>query len=195
MNFLAHIYLSGDNDLIKIGNFMADGIRGKHFETFPMEIQKGIVLHRAIDTFTDAHPVFRTSTKKLHKRYHHYAGVIVDVFYDHFLSKNWTNYSNEDLDDYIQRFYKSLNDNTAILTEKTIYLMPYMIEQNWLLSYQTVNGIDTILTQMDSRTKNKSKMRFASEELQESYLEFEKEFTVFFEDLRAHANEKLISLQ
>jgi acyl carrier protein phosphodiesterase len=195
MNFLAHIYLSGDNDLIKIGNFMADGIRGKQFETFPMEIQKGIALHRAIDTFTDAHPVFRTSTKKLHKRYHHYAGVIVDVFYDHFLSKNWTNYSNEGLDDYIQRFYQSLNDNTAILTEKTIYLMPYMIEQNWLLSYQTVNGIDTILTQMDSRTKNKSKMRFASEELQESYLEFEKEFTVFFEDLRAHANEKLISLQ
>jgi len=74
-------------------------------------------------------------------------------------------------------------------------LMPYMIEQNWLLSYQTVNGIDNILTQMDSRTKNKSKMRFASEELQESYLEFEKEFTIFFEDLRAHANEKLISLQ
>jgi acyl carrier protein phosphodiesterase len=194
MNFLAHIYLSGDNDLIKIGNFMADGIRGKHFETFPMEIQKGIILHRAIDTFTDAHPVFRTSTKKLHQRYHHYAGVIVDVFYDHFLSKNWANYSNENLDDYIQRFYRTLNDNRKILTEKTIYLMPYMIKQNWLLSYQTVEGIDSILTQMDSRTKNQSKMRFASEELQESYLEFEQEFTVFFEDLRVHAREKLITL-
>ncbi|MFQ3173886.1 MAG: acyl carrier protein phosphodiesterase [Flavobacterium sp.] len=194
MNFLAHIYLSGDNDLIKIGNFMADGIRGKHYETFPIEIQKGIILHRAIDTFTDAHPVFRTSTKKLHQRYHHYAGVIVDVFYDHFLSKNWANYSNENLDDYIQRFYRTLNDNREILTEKTIYLMPYMIKQNWLLSYQTVEGIDSILTQMDSRTKNQSKMRFASEELQESYLEFEQEFTVFFEDLRVHAREKLITL-
>jgi acyl carrier protein phosphodiesterase len=194
MNFLAHIYLSGDNDLIKIGNFMADGIRGKHYETFPIEIQKGIILHRAIDTFTDAHPVFRTSTKKLHQRYHHYAGVIVDVFYDHFLSKNWANYSNENLDEYIQRFYRTLNDNKEILTEKTIYLMPYMIKQNWLLSYQTVKGIDSILTQMDSRTKNQSKMRFASEELQESYLEFEQEFTVFFEDLRVHAREKLITL-
>jgi acyl carrier protein phosphodiesterase len=159
-----------------------------------MEIQKGIILHRAIDTFTDAHPVFRTSTKKLHQRYHHYAGVIVDVFYDHFLSKNWANYSNENLDDYIQRFYRTLNDNREILTEKTIYLMPYMIKQNWLLSYQTVEGIDSILTQMDSRTKNQSKMRFASEELQESYLEFEQEFTVFFEDLRVHAREKLITL-
>jgi acyl carrier protein phosphodiesterase len=191
MNFLAHIYLSGDNDLMKIGNFMADGIRGKHFETFPIEIQKGIILHRAIDTFTDAHPVFRTSTKKLHNRYHHYSGVIVDVFYDHFLSKNWTRYSDENLDDYIQRFYQTLGDNREVLTEKTIYLMPYMIKQNWLLSYQTVSGIDTILTQMDSRTKNKSKMRFASEELQESYLEFEQEFTIFFEDLRAHVHQHL----
>ena len=95
MNFLAHIYLSGDNDLIKIGNFMADGIRGKQFENYHPEIQKGIILHRFIDTFTDAHPVFRQSTKKLHENYHHYAGVIVDVFYDHFLAKNWNLYSDE----------------------------------------------------------------------------------------------------
>jgi acyl carrier protein phosphodiesterase len=195
MNFLAHIYLSGDNDLIKIGNFMADGIRGKHFETFPMEIQKGIILHRAIDTFTDAHPVFRQSTKKLHSRYHHYAGVIVDVFYDHFLAKNWSIYSNENLEEYIQFFYKSLEDNTPILTERTIGIMPYMFQQNWLSSYQTIEGINTILTQMDSRTKNKSKMRFATDELKEFYTEFEQDFTAFFEDLREHANEKLISLR
>ncbi|WP_369754004.1 ACP phosphodiesterase [Flavobacterium sp. WC2409] len=194
MNFLAHIYLSGDNDLIKIGNFMADGIRGKHFETFPLDVQKGIVLHRAIDTFTDAHPVFRQSTKKLHKRYHHYAGVIVDVFYDHFLAKNWTTYSDENLEEYIQRFYQSLNDNKPVLTEKTIGLMPYMIKQNWLLSYQTVAGINQILTQMDSRTKNESQMRFATEELQEFYVDFEQEFTDFFEDLRAHVIQKLTTL-
>ncbi|HSN48975.1 MAG TPA: hypothetical protein VLR29_09455, partial [Flavobacterium sp.] len=73
MNFLAHIYLSGDNDLIKIGNFMADGIHGKHFDAFPPEIQKGIILHRSIDTFTDAHPIFRQSTRRLHANYHHYS--------------------------------------------------------------------------------------------------------------------------
>ncbi|WP_367770487.1 acyl carrier protein phosphodiesterase [Flavobacterium sp. WC2421] len=194
MNFLAHIYLSGDNDLIKIGNFMADGIRGKHFETFPLDVQKGIVLHRAIDTFTDAHPVFRQSTKKLHKRYHHYAGVIVDVFYDHFLSKNWNNYSNESLENFVQRFYQSLDDNRSILTERTIGLMPYMVKQNWLSSYQTVEGINQILTQMDSRTKNKSKMRFATDELLEFYVDFEQEFTDFFEDLRAHVIQKLTTL-
>ena len=66
---------------------MADSIRGKHYEHLPTDIQKGIVLHRAIDTYTDIHPVFRQSTKRLHERYHHYSGVIVDVFYDHFLAK------------------------------------------------------------------------------------------------------------
>lgn len=194
MNFLAHIYLSGDNDLIKIGNFMADGIRGKHFENFPLEVQKGIKLHRAIDTFTDAHPVFRESTKKLHERYHHYAGVIVDVFYDHFLAKNWYKYSDEDLATYIQRFYQSLEDNKTILTEKTTKLMPYMIHQNWLLQYQTVEGIHNIMTQMDSRTKNKSNMRFSSEELVLYYNAFEEEFTTYFEAIQKHTKEQLMIL-
>jgi acyl carrier protein phosphodiesterase len=194
MNFLAHIYLSGDNDLIKIGNFMADGIRGKHFESYPLEIQKGIILHRAIDTFTDAHPIFRKSTKRLHEKYHHYAGVIVDVFYDHFLAKNWNIYSDEKLDDFVARFYQSLHDNHSILSEKTKGMMPYMIEHNWLVSYQTIEGINQILTQMDHRTKNESKMRFASQELTEYYSEFEAHFSEFFEELIAHSNTKITLL-
>ncbi|MGO4903998.1 ACP phosphodiesterase [Flavobacterium sp. W20_MBD1_R3] len=194
MNFLAHIYLSGDNDLIKIGNFMADGIRGKHFESYPLEIQKGIILHRSIDTFTDAHPIFRKSTKKLHEKYHHYAGVIVDVFYDHFLAKNWNTYSDEELDHFVARFYQSLHDNTTVLSERTIGMMPYMIEQNWLVSYQTVDGINQILTQMDQRTKNESKMRFATNELSDYYAEFEDHFSEFFEELITHSNTKITTL-
>ena len=191
MNFLAHIYLSGDNDLIKIGNFMADGIRGKQYENYPLEIQKGIILHRAIDTFTDAHPIFRQSTKKLHEKYHHYAGVIVDVFYDHFLAKNWNTYSDEKLEEFVERFYQSLHDNHSILSERTKGMMPYMIEHNWLVSYQTIEGINRILTQMDQRTKNESKMRFASQELTEYYSEFEAHFSEFFEELIAHSNTKI----
>ncbi|CAN1536371.1 acyl carrier protein phosphodiesterase [Flavobacteriaceae bacterium] len=194
MNFLAHIYLSGDNDLIKIGNFMADGIRGKHFENYPLEIQKGIKLHRFIDTYTDAHLVFRKSTKRLHQNYHHYAGVIVDVFYDHFLAKNWSNYSSESLVDFTENFYQSLRDNYDFLSERTKGMMPYMIEYNWLVSYQTVEGISRILTQMDSRTKNESKMRFSPNELIEYYTEFEQEFTSFFEDVKIQSQQKLVSL-
>ena len=194
MNFLAHIYLSNDNDYIKIGNFIADSIRGKHYDHLPADIQKGIILHRAIDTFTDLHPVFRQSTKRLHERYHHYAGVIVDIFYDHFLAKNWSKYSNEDLGDFAENFYQILRDNTPFLNEKILGMMPYLIKQNWLFNYQFMDEIARTLRQMDQRTKNNSQMQFSIEELQEFYTDFENEFTIFFEELRAYANEKLQTL-
>lgn len=194
MNFLAHIYLSGDNDLVSIGNFMADGIRGKEFESHHAEIQKGVLLHRAIDTFTDSHELFRRGTKRLHPRYHHYAGVILDVFYDHFLAKNWNIYSNEPLADFAARFYRLLSDNERLLTDRTKNLLPVMMRHNWLLAYATVEGISQILTQMDTRTGNQSGMRTSSEELVEFYPIFEEEFTLFFEDIRVMAAQKLKTL-
>lgn len=183
MNFLAHIYLSGNNDLMKIGNFMADGIRGNDYLNYPIEIQKGVVLHRAIDTFTDAHPIWRKSKHRLHERYGHYSGVIIDILYDHFLAKNWNQYTDEDLEDYVERFYQSLKDNYEILSPKTKKLMPYMIESNWLVSYASIAGIERILFQMDYRTKHRVHMQNAIQELQEFYTEFEEEFTLFFKDL------------
>ncbi len=194
MNFLAHIHLSGENEFIKIGNFMADGVRGKQYDNFPSEIQKGILLHRAIDTFTDAHPLFRQSTKKLHSRYHHYAGVIVDMYYDHFLAKNWSDYHNESLALYSEKFYQSLLDNHSILTSKTQHLLPYMVEYNWLVNYQSVPGLERILSQMDRRTKNQSLMRFATEELVAHYDEFEAEFSLFYKEVQLFLKNKLNEL-
>ena len=194
MNFLAHIYLSGDSDLIKIGNFMADGVRGnKHLELHS-DIQKGIILHRSIDTFTDAHPLFRQSTKRLHANYHHFSGVIVDVFYDHFLAKNWHLYSDEKLEDYVATFYESLDIHHDLLTEKSQLMKPYMIQQNWLLSYRTIEGIEKILSQMDNRIKRESNMRLSVQELRLFYQEFEDDFTIFFNKLRNHSTEKLLTL-
>ncbi|POY37626.1 DUF479 domain-containing protein [Flavobacterium alvei] len=194
MNFLAHIYLSGENGLIKIGNFMADGIHGKHFDSFPIEIRKGIILHREIDTFTDSHPLFRQSTKRLHANYHHYSGIIVDIFYDHFLAKNWKNYSDEKLEDYTERFYQSLRDNFEVLTPKTQKMVPYLVTQNWLMSYQTVEGIEIILEKMDNRMKRNSNMRFAVAELRTFYSEFEEEFTLFFKEIQYYSNQKIQTL-
>lgn len=173
---------------------MADGIRGKQFEHFPEDVQKGIILHRFIDTYTDSHDIFRQSTKRLHDKYHHYAGVIVDILYDHFLAKNWEKYSDEKLDRFVNRFYRALHENYPILTERTQDLMPTMIRENWLWSYHSVDGIQHILTQMDRRSKNQSKMQFATQELKEFYSEFESEFGLFFEDIKQQANQKLLSL-
>jgi acyl carrier protein phosphodiesterase len=194
VNFLAHIYLSQDNDFIKIGNFMADTIRGSKYDYLPQEVQKGIILHRAIDTFTDAHPIFRKSTKRLHENYHHYSGVIIDVFYDHFLAKNWVIYSDQPLAEYTSHFYEIMQANYAILTPKTQQLLPYMIAQNWLVSYATIEGIEIILSQMEKRIKNDSKLSLSVNELKLYYQEFEEEFTSFFAALRNYSDQKLISL-
>ena len=194
MNFLAHIYLSGENDLVKIGNFMADGIRGKDYLNFPEEVKKGILLHRQIDTFTDAHPTYRKSKHRLHDKYGHYSGVIMDILYDHFLAKNWKQFSDENLEDYVANFYHSLEKNYAILSEKTKKIMPYMIKQNWLVSYTTVTGIEHILLQMDYRTKHRANMQEAIVELLAFYSEFETEFTSFFYELRAFSHHLLETL-
>lgn len=195
MNFLAHIYLSGNNKAITIGNFIADGIRGKDYEIYPKDIQTGILLHREIDTFTDAHKTVRLSTKRLHKNYGHYSSVIVDILYDHFLAKNWKNYSNTPLADYVDDFYDNLEDNFNILPQRIKQMMPYMIADNWLLSYASINGIAKVLEGMNRRTKNKSKMNLAINELQEFYNEFETEFTLFFDELISFSAEKLKQIE
>ena len=194
MNYLAHIYLSGTNDLLKIGNFMADSIKGHDYEKFDSEIKKGILLHRHIDSFTDMHPIYRQSKHRLHEKYGHYSGVIMDIAYDHFLAKNWSKYSNEKLEDYAADFYQLMQDNYEILTERTKGMLPYMIGRNWLVSYATIAGLEMILFQMDYRTKHRAHMQEAIVEIQDFYAEFESEFFQFFEELVISCQQKLKEL-
>lgn len=194
MNYLAHIYLSGDNDLVTIGNFIADGIKGKSYKKYPRDFQIGILLHRHIDTFTDAHEVVRQSTKRLHEKYGHYSGIIVDILYDHFLAKNWDNYSTKSLKSYVGNFYDSLETHYEILPLRIQKMMPYMITDNWLESYASIEGISRVLDGMNRRTKNRSGMDAAVNELEIFYLEFETEFSLFFKELILFSEEKLIQL-
>ncbi|MDC1504800.1 acyl carrier protein phosphodiesterase [Winogradskyella sp.] len=195
MNFLAHIYLSSDNALLTIGNFAGDGVKGGDYTHFPVAMQAGIQLHREIDTFTDAHYIVRQSTKRLHKTYGHYSGVIVDIFYDHFLAKNWTAYSQIPLENYIQDFYKSLNIHLEVLPERFKKLTPYMIEDNWLLSYATIDGIQLVLNGMNRRTKGRSKMNEATKELKAHYGAFEEDFTAFFKELMLFSTAKRLEIE
>mgnify|MGYP000850491505 FL=1 len=184
MNYLAHIFLSGGQPDVMIGNFIADSIKGTKHNAYPSEIQKGIILHRHIDTMTDAHPGFRKSTKRLHQNYGHYSGIIVDIFYDHFLAKNWAEYSDVPLDVYIQSFYRLLNDNFEILPENIQKMAPIMMEGNWLLIYENLEGIDRVLSGMNRRTKNRSGMDTAGQELRKYYALFEADFKLVFRDLQ-----------
>jgi len=173
---------------------MADSIRGKKYQTYPLEIQIGILLHREIDTFTDAHPIVRQSTKRLHENYSHYSGVIVDILYDHFLAKNWLDYSSVPLEIYTENFYEIVDSNFEILPSRIQKMMPYMIADNWLLNYASIEGIQRVLNGMNRRTKYVSGMDKATFELQKYYSEFENEFTLFFKELIAFTEVKLIEI-
>ena len=193
MNYLAHILLSGTNPDVMIGNFIADSIKGSKYDTYPLGIQKGILLHRQIDSTTDAHPAFRKSTKRLHKNYGHYSGIIVDIFYDHFLAKNWSEFSDIPLADYIQSFYKLLLDNFDILPENIQKMAPIMMDGNWLLNYADLDGIDRVLAGMNRRTKNRSGMDTAGQELKEFYTLFEADFKLVMNDLQTLSKDFLSS--
>lgn len=186
MNFLAHIYLSGDDDELKIGNFIADSVKGKQYLKYPERIQQGIILHRAIDSFTDTHPIVSQSVSKLFDKYGHYSRVIMDVLYDHFLAANWKKYCDIPLKTYTEDFYILLQDHYKVLPKKVQNFLPYMVSQNWLYSYRTIDGIEKILSQMSRRITHPVAMNLAVHELREFYSEFEEEFNAFFEELKAY---------
>jgi acyl carrier protein phosphodiesterase len=183
MNYLAHVYLSGSKDLIKVGNFMADSVKGSQYLNYKKDLQIGILLHRHIDSYTDTHPIYRQSKHRLHEKYGHYSGVIMDILYDHFLAKNWGKYNAISLPDFSKNFYKILENNIDLLPEKTTKIVPYLVTQNWFESYASLTGIEKILLQMDYKTHHRVAMQEAVVELKNYYKEFENEFTLFFEEL------------
>jgi acyl carrier protein phosphodiesterase len=195
MNYLAHLILSGDCENIKIGNFIADGIKGKKYKLFPQKIQIGILLHRQIDWFTDNHDLVKQSKRRLSKKYGHYKGVIIDIFYDHFLAKNWNFYSDIPLEAFSKQFYLSLENNFETLPERIQYMYPFMKKQDWLTSYSKKEGIEKVLIGMNKRTKGVSKMNLAIHDLNEHYYFFEEDFLIFFKKLRNFSAKKLIELK
>lgn len=192
MNFLAHIYLSGANPKTMVGNFIGDFVKGRNvLEQFESDIAKGIELHRSIDEFTDHHPVVQISKMRLRPKYRHYAAVIVDIFYDHLLSRFWNNYHTEPLEDFSQDIYKILQQNWNVLPLPVKNLLPYMIRDNWLLNYGTFDGIEKALTGISRRARHDSRMDESIHDLREYYEAFKSEFELFFPDLKKHSEQFL----
>lgn len=191
MNFLAHLYLSGDEDGIKIGNFIGDFVKGKQLEDYPKAVQDGIRLHREIDFFTDQHAIVMESKDRLRKKYRHYAGVIVDVYYDHFLANHWQRYHPQALSDFVSQSYALMEKHAASFPERAQYMLPYMTQHNWLEGYGYVEGIRRALSGMSRRTSFRSRMEEASQDLVSEYEHFEDEFLRFFPEISRHCTEWL----
>lgn len=169
MNFLGHIYLSGDDDQLIIGNFIADCVKGKKYLDYPEGIQKGILLHRSIDSFTDNNTHIQQIKTVLRPTYKLYSGVVTDLFVDHYLAANWLNFSKKPLKEYSEEVYKIFQLNYEILPAKIQGFMSNLIERNRLLSYSEISGVEEALMIMAYKTSLPGKSAEAIKILKGNY--------------------------
>ncbi|GAB3883576.1 acyl carrier protein phosphodiesterase [Spirosoma agri] len=198
MNILAHGYLSNRNDGLLIGNFIGDFIKGnpahpRHGLT--ADEVAGVHLHRAIDSFTDAHPDVAAVRELLYPRCHKYAGVAVDVFFDHFLAVNFRSLTGETLADFTPFFYASLQRLADRFPAPAVRMLDYMVRHDWIRSYQTIDGIDQSLTGISRRTVFSSGLDTASIDLERYYNEIGDYFGRFWPELVDHVQQTRNRLQ
>ncbi len=195
MNFLAHLYLSDNDEELLIGNFIADSVKGSAFRNFSPGIANGILLHREIDRFTDAHPIVRQSIARIRPVYRKFSGVIIDIFYDHFLAANWKDFSSVPLTEFAQDVLRLMQQHEPIMPYKSKMFLAYTAKHNPLVGYSTVEGIEKVLTGMSKRTRFRSNMELSVRELKQHYDLFRQEFYAYFPELKLHAKNFISTLK
>jgi acyl carrier protein phosphodiesterase len=183
MNILAHIYLSGNEDMVKVGNFIGDYVKGKGYLAYRPPIIKGILLHRRIDDFTDHHSKPKKIKTLLRPYYRKYSGIVVDIFYDHFLTLHWDCYSDFDLESFVEAFHQLLREQFHILPAPVQSFVPRMIAQKRLLSYGDAAGVCHALKIMAKHTSLPDKSEEAIGVLLDHYDEIAGNFDAFFPKL------------
>ncbi|MGK7934069.1 MAG: ACP phosphodiesterase [Microcystaceae cyanobacterium] len=186
MNYLAHIYLADHTPESLLGNFLGDFVKGtldQHQKRYNQLILKGIKTHRQVDSFTDQHPIFQQSKRRIVAHHSHFSGILIDIFYDHFLARHWRSFSRENLTDFIAHFYKILEQNYAILPISVQKIFPRIKQENWLLSYQEIAGVQTTCQGLSRRIKRENSLMDGHQDLIQHYGEIESDFLVFFPQL------------
>lgn len=195
MNHLAHFFLSGDDDDLKIGNFVADFIRIGQVADFSPAVQRGILLHRAIDRFTDEHAQVKTSWRRLYATHGKYAPVVVDIFYDFLLAQNWhkhqktTNFPS--LEAYTEGVYQLLKQRKSELPEPLRSNIDMMINDNWLMHYTTFYGLEKVFIRVKNKARFSGNFELATLSLARELPHLENDFSLFFPDLQHFIHDKM----
>jgi len=183
LNFLAHLHLSDPEPQAWIGSLLPDFGDKSDPSNHPPKIHHAIILHRKIDSFTDNHPVFIRSRKRIDDRFRLLKGILVDMFYDHFLAIHWARYHPESLEKFAQSIYGALRENASSLPERLLYASDYMIRENWLVSYREISGIELVLRRMSKRLSRPTILGEGTEALEACYNELEQDFFEFYPEL------------
>lgn len=195
MNFLAHAYLSFDHPEILVGNMISDFVKGKKKFDYINGIQRGIELHRAIDTFTDAHPATREAALYLKPAVGPYAGAFIDVAYDHFLANDPNQFKEGELEQTANATYGILYNFIDHLPIVFGQMLPYMSAQNWLFNYRTIGGIEKSFGGVVRRAAYLQSSSEVFKLFQENYAALQKCYNTFFPDVKTYALSYLESIE
>jgi len=190
MNYLAHLFLSGDDEQTMVGNFIGDYVKGKDWSRFPDKIGKGISMHREIDVFTDTHLKFREAKTLFRPEFGLYSGIVIDFLYDHFLAKNWNEYSDMTLRTFAKRSHAVLLKNFMYLPVRVQGFLPFLIQNRRLESYASINGIIQAITIMSNYTTLPAKASFVMHTMQVNYDYLDNNFKAFMFDIIEFIKEK-----
>lgn len=185
MNYLAHMFLSNNQEDLMIGNLSGDFVRVADMRFLKPAIERGVMLHRKIDKFTDNHKVVAKSIARLAPQHGKYAAVIVDILYDHLLTINWSEYTDETLEDFKKRHYEILTRRYEDLPQRLKSKMDKMIQRDFIEGYRSLDGMRLIMHYMDKRTSFPSKFEESIDQFEEQLDDFNDDFTQFFPELIA----------
>ncbi len=196
MNYLAHLFLAGNNDGVILGNLLEDFVTGQiENETngkLPRDVKIGLLMHRQIDTMTDSHPVVKECKELFYPKYGKYSPIIIDVLFDHYLVKNWEIFTEEAFDVFRPRVYKSLKSYLDIQPEYLQEMINSMIEHDWLKNYKENWGLERAFMNLNKRiNKPEIDLRFSLKEFEENYYFINEKFLEFFEELKKHCDKLL----
>jgi acyl carrier protein phosphodiesterase len=194
LNYLAHLYLADQTDDSLIGNLLGDFVKGRPAEHYSKEIVAGILFHRKIDAFSDAHPIMRTSRGRIGPQMRRFSGIIIDVCYDHFLARHWNRYSNQDLTVFVQHAYNVLYNHRPILPQRLQRILPYMISEDWLGRYIEIKSVGVTLDRITRRLTRGARFKGAIVEVEKNYADLEGDFLNFFPDLLDYVHRTKLEL-
>ncbi|MGH7884663.1 MAG: ACP phosphodiesterase [Thermodesulfobacteriota bacterium] len=186
MNYLAHVFLAEDNEESKLGNFLGDFVKGRLTNQYSAGIIKGIKMHRKVDVFTDSHKIVKNSRKLISPKRRRWAGAIIDIFFDHFLTVHWDKYSELKLDDFVLNFYDTLKKFNISVKNDLDFNFEKLIANDWMRKYENIDGLELVFSKLSNRVKTINPLTGSEQELINNYKDFENNFLIFFPQLIEH---------
>lgn len=193
MNFLAHAFLAGDAPALIVGGVVGDWIKGPLPGVLPDDLAKGVALHRAIDAFAETHPAFCRSRARMSPERRRYAGVLVDIFYDHLLARDWALLQRETLGSYCAEVYRQIAGRLDEIPESARYALELMAREDWLQSYRDLDGIADVLARMARRARRPNPLEGGEQEFLADASGFGDDFQAWFPDAKRFVEQWLSS--